>query len=307
MEKIITAFADAIDLTKCKVRQGPARVTVFGGKTENSDGRALSQRGTFLLSPGELVDALVVPENFKNWNHFGIYNDLLSFEEDVCALADTILVFLESAGAIAELAVFIKHKDIASKILVVFNAEEDNDSFIRLGLLRYLEHKFPKNVTVITSKGPSLSRDEAKFIIEEVSSRVLAAPRNATFVPYNTRHWLYLIVDFIDMMQVARIGDIQLFLKSVGFIKKKSRVEQLLLALKNVGLIIESPILSERCFSLQESLNLIDLSFRPQVTSKRVSWKAKIFEKTSNDKWRNYAYRQLRQFNDEENSVVAQG
>lgn len=305
MEKIIREFASSIDLSKSKVKQGPPKVTVFGGKTDNSTGGPLSQRGTFLLAPGALVDHLVVPEHFKNWNHFGIYNDLLSFEEDVCSLVDTVLVFLESAGAIAEFGALIKHKEIASKLLVIFNGQEDDDSFIRLGLIRYLENKYPKLVTIITSKNESLSQDEKNFIIEQVSSRTVNAPQLTTFTHSNTRHWLYLIVDFIDLMQVARISDIQNFLNAVGFFGKKKRIEQLLLALKNVGLVCESPILSERCFSLDSAINLLEYSFVPGSTSKRVSWKAKFFIETMDDKWRTYAHKQLKQSHSEEKAVGA--
>lgn len=303
MEKIIREFASSIDLGKSKVKQGPSRVTVFGGKTENSDGGPLSQRGTFLLMPGGLADNLVVPEHFKNWNHFGTYNDLLSFEEDVCSLVDTVLVFLESAGSIAEFAAFIKHKEISSKLLVIFNGKEDDDSFIRLGLIRYLEQKYPKSITVVTSKNESLSKDEANFIIEEISNRITTASKIASFSHANTRHWLYLIVDFIDLIQVARISDIQNFLSEIGFFGKKNRIEQLLLALKNVGLVRESRILSERCFNLDSAINLFEYSFIPGATAKRVSWKAKFFMETNGDKWRSYAYRQLKQAQPEEKAV----
>lgn len=305
MEKIIKEFASSIDLAKSKVKQGPSKVTVFGGKTDNSKGGLLSQRGTFLLTPGDLRDHLVVPEDFKNWNHFGTYNDLLSFEEDVCSLVDAVLVFLESAGSIAEFAVFIKHREIAPKLLVILNGEEEEDSFIRLGLIRYLEQKYPNSATVIISKNKSLSRDEANFIIEEVSGRITGAPKLTTFSHSITRHWLYLIVDFIDLMQVARISDIQIFLAAVGFLGKKKRIEQLLLALKNVGLVLESPVLSERCFSLDAAVNLLEYSFSPGATAKRVSWKAKFFGETSDDKWRSYAYRLLKQAHAEEKAIVA--
>jgi hypothetical protein len=294
VDKLISSFAASLDLSKTKVKQGPAKITVFGGKTEQQDDGSLSQRGTFLLTPGELVDGLVVPEHFKNWNHFGIYNDLLSFEEDVCALVDTVLVFLESAGSIAEFAVFIKNREIAPKLLVVFNGQEDADSFIQLGLIRYLESKYPNAIPVINSRGPGLSLEEAKFIVEESLKRSENSPKLPAFNVSSPRHWMYLIVDFVDLMQVARISDIQFFLKSVGFTQNKKRIEQMLLALKNVSLLIETRVLSERCFSLRTATNLIEYSFRPETTAKRVSWKAKLFVEINDDKWRLYAYRQLK-------------
>jgi hypothetical protein len=305
VDKLISSFAASLDLSKTKVKHGPAKITVFGGKTEQQDDGTMSQRGTFLLVPGELVEGLVVPEHFKNWNHFGIYNDLLSFEEDVCALVDTVLVFLESAGSIAEFAVFIKNREIAPKLLVVFNGQEDEDSFIQLGLIRYLESKYPKTVPVINSSGPGLSLDEAKFIVEESIKRSENSPKLPAFNVSNSRHWMYLIVDFIDLMQVARITDIQSFLRLVGFTQTKKRVEQLLLALKNVGFINETRVLSERCFSLGVATNLIEYSFQAGATSKRVSWKAKFFMEMNDDRWRLYAYGQLKQKPVEEVADVA--
>ncbi|MYN04246.1 hypothetical protein GTP41_19320 [Pseudoduganella sp. DS3] len=305
LDKIITSLASAIDLQKSKVKVGPQRVTVFGGPALDDENKPTSQRAIFLLSPGALADHLVVPEDFKNWNHFGTYDNLLNFEEDVCALVDTVLVFLESAGSIAEFAAFIKNKDIAPKLFVVANSEHDQDSFIRLGLIKYLTSEYSNRINFITSRASSLEIEEIQFILAEINKRFQNTPRAPAFTRTNTRHMMYLIVDFIDLIQVARISDIQLFLKELGFLVSKRRTEQLILALKNVRLINEDRVLSERCFFLDDATSLIDYSFHVGATAKRLSWKARLFEKTMDDKWRAFAFRHLKQPQQKELSNVA--
>ncbi|SDH43820.1 MULTISPECIES: retron St85 family effector protein [unclassified Duganella] len=296
MQKTIQNFAAAIDLAKSKVRHGPQKITLFGGNTTNGDGKPLSQRGTFLLLyPGDLADAFVVPENFKNWNHFGVYDDLLSFEEDVCALVDSVVVFLESPGAIAEFGALIKNKDIAPKLFVVVNKEFEEDSFIGYGLVKYLTHNYSKTVNFISSQSSELLKEEAHFIINEMKERFKKIPKTEKFTKSITRHIFYTIIDFVDLLQVARISDIQLFLTELKIQIPKKRLEQLLLALKNVDALEESKVLNERCFTVKSSaIPSIEYSFLPGTTSKRMSWKAIMFSKTMEDKWRAFAYKVLK-------------
>jgi len=304
LDKVISLLANAIDLLKSKVKIGPQRVTVFGGPAFDEENKPTSQRAIFLLSPGNLVDNLVVPEHFKNWNHFGTYDNLLIFEEDVCALVDTVLVFLESAGSIAEFAAFVKNKDIAPKLLVVANSAYDTDSFIQMGLIRYLNSEYPKQINLVTSRNFKLAHEEAQFILKEINDRFQRTPKAPVFIRSNARHLMYLIVDFIDLIQVARISDIQIFLKELGILLSKKRVDQFILALKNVELIREDRVLSERCFYLNDAISLIDYSFRPSTTAKRLSWKARLFEKTIDDKWRSFAFQQLKHTKKKEHGNV---
>jgi hypothetical protein len=295
VQKALQDFAEAIDLSKSKVRNGPQKITLFGGKITNSHGQPLSQRGTLLLMPEDLADTFVVPEDYSNWNHFGIYNDLLSFEEDVCALMDSVVVFLESAGAIAEFGALVKNKDIAPKLLVVVNNTLEQDSFINLGLIKYLTSTYSDKTNFIASQDASLQREEASFILEKMRERFMELPKTNPFKASETRHILYLIIDFIDLLQVARITDIQEFLLKLELVHTKRRVEQLLLALKNTEMVSESRVLSERCFYLPDiERPSIEYAFKANVTAKRVSWKAIFFEKTLEQKWRAYAFKVLK-------------
>lgn len=275
---------------------GPLKITVFGGPTTNSDGAALSQRGMFLLSRPALSSpggSFIVPEDYKNWNHFGTYDDLLSFEEDVCSIVDGVIVFLETEGAIAELGCLLRNEQVAHKLyVVVSNAHYQSDSFIKLGPLLFLENTY-ENVHVW--HGHQLTSDDFGMILDGVKGRIGDRPKTESFRADNTRHVLSLIVDFVDLLQVARISDIQALLATLNISPQKKRLEQLLLSLKNIGLLREERVQKERCF-------IVDAEERPAIeyhftsaTAKRLSWKAKAFERTIEDKWRTYAFRSLKQ------------
>lgn len=223
-----------------------------------------------------------------------MYDDLLTFEEDVCALVDSVIVFLESAGSIAELGCFIKHHDIAPKLIVIVsNQFYEEPSFIKYGLLKHLE-KNEEKIQVVTSGGSSLTKEESDFISDLVLDRFDTLPKTETFRFENIRHILYLIVDFVDLLQVARISDIQSFLKHAQISIEKKRLEQMLLTLKSVELIHEKRVLSERCFFISE-LNQPSMEYAFKTTSsKRVSWKVKAFLKTEEDRWRKYAFKILK-------------
>ena len=252
----------------------------------------------FLVSPQALSTpegSFIVPEDYKNWNHFGTYDDLLSFEEDVCSLVDGVIVFLETEGAIAELGCLLKNEQVAHKLYVVVSNEHyQNDSFIKFGPLRFLENTY-SNSNVHVWHGGQLTFNDFGMILDQVKDRIGERPKIESFQIENTRHVLFLIVDFVDLLQVARITDIQAFLTALSISFHKKRLEQLLLSLKNIGLLREERVHSERCFVVDaEDRPAIDYHFTSS-TSKRVSWKAKAFGKTIDDKWRKYAFHSLKQ------------
>ncbi|MDB5776327.1 MAG: putative inner rane protein [Herbaspirillum sp.] len=234
-----------------------------------------------------------------------MYNDLLSFEEDVCTLVDVVLVFLETEGAIAEFAALIKHENIAPKLLIVVNQEHyESDSFIKLGLLRYLEAAHKGSDNIVVAHNNPLIRAELDHILKLLEQRSQQQPKIESFRQKNLRHIFYLIVDFIDILQVARISDIQLMLKKLGISYSKNRLEQLLSALKNAELIREDKMLSERCFSaISTPRASIEYAF-VKSPGKRVTWKARAFENTLGDKWRAYAFRTLKSKDISKSEVV---
>lgn len=288
MLNTISRLAQSIDISRSKLRSGSRRVSIFGGLTDNSSGGTLSQRGTFLAFSRNLKATFVVPEDYKAWNHFDTYSDLLTFEEDICALVDHIIVFVESAGAIAEFAALIKMPDIGAKLTVVINSNHPKESFIQLGLARYWE-KQNDNAEVLFTVNDQLAGNEVEYIDSHVAEKIALQPELEGLNPSKLRHLIYLIVDFVDLMQVARPNDIAHFLNCLGMNQSKRRLDQILFVLAHLELLIERQIMNSRCYSVTNTARpTIEYGFHAKF--KRSAWKTNLFEVTINDPWRKMAF-----------------
>lgn len=284
----ISRFAQSIDISRSKLRSGSRRISIFGGLTTNSGGGVLSQRGTFLAFARNLSATFIVPEDYTSWNHFDTYSDLLTFEEDVCALVDHILVFVESAGSIAELGALIKMPDIGSKLTVVISSHHPKESFIQLGLARYWE-KQNENAEVLFTRNEQLRQDEVDYIGLHVAQKIALQSELEGLDLKKLRHLIYLIVDFVDLIQVARPNDIIHFLGCLDIKPGKRRLDQLLFVLTHLELLTERQIMNSRCFSVSaEERPTVEYGFH--ATSKRSTWKTHFFEKTQSDPWRKMAF-----------------
>lgn len=71
------------------------------------------------------------------------YVDLLSFESDIAQVVGLIVLFVESAGSLAEFGAFAALQTVAPRLLAIINDHYYNDkSFIRDGPIRFLESKY---------------------------------------------------------------------------------------------------------------------------------------------------------------------
>lgn len=130
-------------LTTTKVRLDPPVVFMCGGNADVRVDPPRSTRGAFLKylarNDPAMLENIRLAEDFKDWNHGAAYHDLMIFEDDIAHIASLIVIFLESAGSLAELGVFARNKRINNKILVFVSDDHFNqDSFIRYGPLDHL-------------------------------------------------------------------------------------------------------------------------------------------------------------------------
>ncbi|MCO6358225.1 retron St85 family effector protein [Roseivirga pacifica] len=85
---------------------------------------------------------MLLSEDFFNVFDNGERLDLLTIESQLAAYTDCVLIFLESAGSLAELGAFSLHDELAKITLVVNNSiHQQVDSFINLGPLKRVEKK----------------------------------------------------------------------------------------------------------------------------------------------------------------------
>lgn len=300
MHPTIKAIADTIDPTKTRVRRAGRRITVFGGALDNPNA-APSQRSAFITTlyvvRPNYSQWVITPENYKDWNHFGVYDDLLSFEEDLCALVDVIVIFLETAGAIAEFASFVKAPTALSKLVIaVTEGYHDDDSFINLGLVRHLraqpKHKEadPDPVFIVPQQ---VDRDDATFILEEVDRRLGLLPETEALDLDNMRHQMLLIADFVELIQVARQNDINIFLDHLGIKLTAHRLNQLLFVLQRLEILALLPVSNDRFFRFCGSDgHFIDYA-HTDGSAPRERLKTRLYEKTLLEARRKHAYKKL--------------
>lgn len=82
-------------------------------------------------------------EDVKDWSSYNIYSDLIEFERDVAHICKSIVLFVESAGSIAELGSFAIIPEISRKLIVFVNQEYSaEDSYISLGPLKKLHNTY---------------------------------------------------------------------------------------------------------------------------------------------------------------------
>ncbi len=67
------------------------------------------------------------------------FNNIADFESIIASLADCILIFPESEGSISEISYFSNDENIAKKILVANDINEQGDSFINLGPINKID------------------------------------------------------------------------------------------------------------------------------------------------------------------------
>ncbi|UHL64072.1 retron St85 family effector protein [Paralcaligenes sp. KSB-10] len=260
------------------------------------EGGSISQRGDFInyvmVNHAQYSPILITPESYKDWNHFDVYQDLLSFEEDLCAFVDVIIIFLEGAGAVGEFGAFLKDPSTAKKLIIVIHEDHwDTDSFIRLGLVLNLEIRHKNAAFSVPGK---LNKEDVHQIIEEVELRLSKQPKTEALDLTNSRHLLLTIADFVELIHVARLTDISNFLEALGVTLSLKRLHQLMFVLERLEVLKLRRAGNESFYTFLHSgehyveYGLIEKRLeRPRI-------KSQLFDQTVADRRRKAAYERFR-------------
>ncbi|MGO3124647.1 MAG: retron St85 family effector protein [Advenella sp.] len=297
MQKTITKITQYIDVAKSRVTRPWHRITVFGGDMgSRPEGGSLSQRGDFInyvaIYHPKYNPTLITPETYKDWNHYDVYQDLLSFEEDLCAFVDVIIIFLEGVGAVGEFGAFLKTHDTSKKLIIVIHEDYwEENSFIRLGLVLNLENRY-KNATF--SVPGTLGKEDVFQIIEEVELRLSKQPKTEALDLANTRHILLTIADFVELIQVARLTDISNFLEALGATLSLKRLHQLMFVLERLEVLKFRRSGNESFYTfLHTGESYVEYSLIDKRLE-RARIKSQLFEQTVADRRRKAAYERFK-------------
>ena len=206
----IKKFKELVDPEKTRVESLFPLVLVFGGDADIKNGRHSSCRNVFLHWASEnkfaLEDSLRIPEQFKEWNSFEGYSNLVDFEKEAGCLTRGILLFSESPGALAELGAFCTDETLCERLVVVIAKEHyDVPYFISLGPIKRIEYKHGEggicvvNATKDNKLHAELFETEVDGVGETLLEKVNTLPKTQQFLSQEIRNKYLLIADLVEL------------------------------------------------------------------------------------------------------------
>lgn len=254
MSNTLEAFGSAIDLSASRILNFPSVIFLCGGPINPRTGAEPSLRGLFHRHmeqhhPG-LFKRVVLAEDANKWSKTAKhYDDLFDLENDLAYLSAVILLFVESAGSIAELGAFCNVEPLRKKLVAVLeHGYQGKESFIQDGPVASMKKKDPHSVLFYPWLGPPdnqgvrhLDDAEAKETIAQLAERVrqdaLELPKEEKFDLVDPGHALLLVADFTKLGSIIKLEEIKSFLNGVGMSHVVQRLTRYLFLLEQLKII----------------------------------------------------------------------
>ena len=236
-------------MEKSELRRDSRVVFLCGGRIDLAHGPLPSVRDALLrhlpnediLGEARIIRAERATEALPGSN----FTNLLDLEEYIAALADGVILIVESAGSICELGAFVKTEEIRDKLIVIISNDHDNKpSFIKLGALRYFDecykgdaeiHPYQWDVTagVITIQ---------QFVLDGIVDSILGSikkvrPRGRLRVD-SLGDRMLLTLSLCHLMRGARIPEIKECYDELALGEYDGEIVKQLSALEICGLVL---------------------------------------------------------------------
>ena len=142
-----------------------------------------------------------IAEVFARFEKDGI--DLLTLENSLATYADSIVIILESPGAIAELGAFSNREDLRNKILAVNHQKfqdkpKEKESFITGGPIQLIKTKsLFNNILYFNDECPSLVFPD---IVKEIKEKQPKRNRRVEVSELQEKDYLHLLIDLLMLL-----------------------------------------------------------------------------------------------------------
>lgn len=195
-------------------------------------------------------------EDVKDWNSYSEYEDLIEFEKDIAHLCKAIVLFVESAGSIAELGSFSVIQEVAEKLVVFVHSDYSNStSFIALGPLKHIiasnpaeprVHYIPWDTEekdfgidgVVEIVKPESMKDWGLYTCDAIKTALEVITQiDHTSDKYTRTKEALFIHDIIHLFKALDVDEIRHFLKYVSHEVSKKELKRSLFCLEKLGLI----------------------------------------------------------------------
>jgi hypothetical protein len=139
----------------------------------------------------------------------------LKMESDLAALADLVVIVVESPGTFAELGAFSLAEPLRRKLLPIVDIEyKGSGSFVVTGPLRWIDHESDFRPTIYTP---------LKYILEsvdEIEERIDRIPKSRTTriadLTVSPKHLLFFLCDLIGVIHPATVSTVEYYFKRIA-------------------------------------------------------------------------------------------
>lgn len=248
MDNPCIEFVKKIDLNKSRIKNYTGFVLFCGGEFDPISIKPLSARDAVLryICDNNLDKSyrIIQAEDIQEWINYGIYKNLIDFEEDLADLASLVVLFVESPGSIAELGAFCVINKISKKLIVfVRDYYCKYDSYIKLGPIKYLEEKNKESIRIYPwdqiTEECIIEKDVVSGITEDIEKYLNKLPKTNKFDSINHGHIMILLTDLIDIALAAKFNEIRNWLDLLGLDNDYSLLQKYLFTLVKLELIKE--------------------------------------------------------------------
>lgn len=172
-------FIDSLELSGFRLGRPEKFIFLCGGIRETDLTKpAPSAREAFLRSLQDRKEfngyKIVLAEDIDVFYPDSPYSNLIYLEKDIAELSDSVVLFSEGIGSLAELGAFTQIPAIAKRMIVILQEEHySKKSFVRDGPIRSLEQSDSESVLVYDwkvnrSTPPQLDPPSFDLIVEEL-------------------------------------------------------------------------------------------------------------------------------------------
>jgi hypothetical protein len=184
------------------------------------------------------------PEEITTWHEDAVFKNLVDFETELAAICSLVVIILESSGSIAELGAFSQLDELREKLLVIessdFNEGKNRDSFINLGILRYLKETNKESVKIFPWNVESPHEIDKETIVDVVNgiSDSLAKIKETQLLKITKEsHATTLVCELIRIFVALKNIEIVKYASILGFELSADQVHKKLFLLENFQLV----------------------------------------------------------------------
>jgi hypothetical protein len=238
-----------LNLNSCRVVQTDSPVVLLcGGRVETkssadaSDPPIQSLRHAISLEFSKFE--LFRPEEITTWQNDAVFRNLVDFETELAAICSLVVIILESAGSIAELGAFSQLEELRNKLVVIkssfFSEKDYKDSFINLGILRYIQEKNRDGIKVYPwdiGNPEAIEKEIIQDALKGIEDSLLIIPDTQVLKIDREAHATTVVCELIRIFVALKRNEILNYVRTLGFTMDDKKLRRKLFLLENFQLV----------------------------------------------------------------------